>query len=84
MYGCDLFGMHVCDSANFFLTLVGVSDVGNNDLIFICYFVVCSLCVYCIIGPVFCDDDMTILGGKVQHHRQNLTYHYISNNGINK
>ena len=55
-----MFGMNdVSDSANFFLKLTDVSDVGNNKLMFIHYFVVCFLHVHCIIGLAICHEHMT-------------------------
>ena len=71
MYGCDdghlascmvvmMFQMcGVSDSTNSFLKLSDVSDVGNDKLIFVCYFIVCSLHLCCVISLAFCHWDMT-------------------------
>ena len=61
-----MLGMHsLSDIMHSFLKLFDVSDVAINKLMFICYFVVHSLCVHCIIGLAFCHKDMTTKRGRV-------------------
>ena len=54
MYDCDyIWNAYMCNNTNFILRLCDVSDVGNNKVMFICYFVVSSLHVCCIIILTF-------------------------------